>query len=139
MSKKIGFLVSATRKTWKNYIDDAFEDELFTKRKWNNDCAGTGANDLCIEYAPLTDEDGNAIDGAAGNLNLIQQTAAQFADSKNKYDVIVTAGEVAVDVCKTATNANKPPKPIIVVASAGDLSKFAGTNVTGFTNGQVNT
>ena len=138
MSKKIGFLVSATRKIWKNYIDDAFEDELFKHKGWTN-CTGTGPKDVCIDYEPQKDANGNAIDGAAGDPGLIQQTAALFADPANNFDVIVTAGEVAVDVCKTATNANKPPKPIIVVASAGDLSKFAGTNVTGFTNGQVNT
>jgi hypothetical protein len=130
VTKKIGFLVSATRTTWKKYTD-AFEGELKGK-KWTIDHTGTavGPNVVFIDYKPKVDAAGKAVDGAAGDPTLIGATAALFADPS--YDVIVTAGEFAAEACHNATKTTP-----IVIASAGDLSKFAGTNVTGFTNGQA--
>jgi ABC-type uncharacterized transport system substrate-binding protein len=125
MNKTIGFLVAADPDDWQKYTD-AFEDGLRDKG-WKI-LPDTGAKEVSIDYEPKV--------GALGNPNTYATVANQFVT--NAVDVIVTAGELAADACQTATKANKPPKPVVVVASAGDLSKFRGTNVTGFTNGQVN-
>jgi len=137
MSKKIGFLVAATKTTWKKYIK-AFEDEL--SKNWTIG-SGAGPTDVFIDYEPQTDANGNAIDGAAGNLGLIQQTAVQFADPNNNFDVIVTAGAAAAQACQSATKTKS-----IVFASAGDpvgcglvnsLRAPTGTNLTGCSNMQT--
>src|SRR5271166_4359734 len=134
MSKKIGFLVAADPDDWQNYTE-AFEDEL-KSRHWTIG-TGTGAKDVFIDYEPKNAA--GVVVGALGDPGTYASVAKQFVIT-SPVDVIVTAGELAAEACKEATNANKPPKPIpVVVASAGDLSKFAGTNVTGFTNGQVDT
>jgi len=117
--KTVGLLIAArdTDEVWHSYIT-AFERAVNTKPAPNYDPRPPG--------------------GAGGDPNLYATAAGQLV--MDKVDVIVTAGELAAEACKKATNANRPPKPIpVVVASAGDLSKFAGSNVTGFTNGQVNT
>jgi ABC-type uncharacterized transport system substrate-binding protein len=116
--KTVGLLIAArdTDEVWHSYIT-AFQRAVNTRPAPNYDPQPPG--------------------GAGGDPNLYATGARQLVT--DKVDVIVTAGELAAEACNKATNANKPPKPIpVVVASAGDLSKFAGTNVTGFTNGQVN-
>jgi putative tryptophan/tyrosine transport system substrate-binding protein len=139
MSKKIGFLVAATKTTWQKYIK-AFEHELTHNKGWTIG-SGTGPKDVFIDYEPQTDANGNAIDGAAGDLGLIQQTAALFADPKSKCDVIVTAGTAAAQACQSATKTKS-----IVFASAGDpvgcglvksLQAPTGTNLTGCHNMQT--
>jgi ABC-type uncharacterized transport system substrate-binding protein len=134
--KKIGFLVSATQKIWHKYLT-AFRDEL-KKKGW------TEGVDVLIDFEPRQDKDGNPIDGAAGDLDLINKAAVLFADPTNNYNVIVTAGTEAAQACQRETN--KTNKLSIVFASVGDpvacglvknLKHPTGTNLTGCSNMQT--
>jgi hypothetical protein len=119
---KVGLLIAATDAddVWKSYIK-AFTDTL------NNLMTPIVPN-----YVP------RPLHGAAGGDYSAYYSAAQQLINDG-VDILVTAGNLAAQACKdaaTQTNAANPTP--IVVASAGDLTELADSNLTGCTNGQQN-
>jgi putative ABC transport system substrate-binding protein len=122
----IGFLVSATKSIWSDFIT-AFTTEL-TNKGWK------------IGSTVKIDQQ-----EANGDEGQYESIAATFV--KNGYDVIVTAGTEAALACQIATTQANPNSPIpVVFASAGDplysglvtsLSHPTGTNLTGCSNMQT--
>jgi hypothetical protein len=115
---KIGLMISATdaNDVWHDYID-AFETAIQT---------------------PGVSYDAKPLHGAAGVDYNAYFAAAQTLISDG-VDIIVTAGNLAAQACKAAaTQANSANPTPIVVASAGDLTGLADSNLTGCTNGQQN-
>jgi hypothetical protein len=124
-SPKVGLLIAATdaNDVWASYIT-AFKNAL------NQQMSPT-----VVSYVP------RPFHGAAGGDYSAYYVAAQQLIN-DRVDIIVTAGNLAARACKdaanqTATQTNANPIPI-VVASAGDLTDLADSNLTGCTNGQQN-
>jgi hypothetical protein len=119
---KVGLLIAATDAddVWKSYI------QTFT------DALNALMTPIVPYYVP------RPLHGAAGGDYSAYYAAAQQLINDG-VGIIVTAGNLAAQACKdaaTQTNATNPTP--IVVASAGDLTELAGSNLTGCTNGQQN-
>jgi ABC-type uncharacterized transport system substrate-binding protein len=120
---KIGFLISATHGSgdvagvWDQYIT-AFQSAMCTSN---------------VQYFEEPPGGGVGPHGAGGDKGKYD-TAANNLVSVHKVNVIVTGGTLAATECQKYTTTIP-----IVVASAGDLSGLAGSQLTGCTNGQANT
>ena len=120
---KIGFLISATHGSgdvagvWDQYIT-AFQSAICTSN---------------VQYFEEPPGGGVGPHGAGGDKGKYD-TAANNLVSVHKVNVIVTGGTLAATECQKYTTTIP-----IVVASAGDPSGLAGSQLTGCTNGQANT
>jgi hypothetical protein len=121
-SPKVGLLIAATdaNDVWASYIT-AFKKALDHQM-----------SPTAVSYVQ------RPFHGAAGGDYSAYYVAAQQLIN-DKVDIIVTAGNLAARACKDAANQTNAANPIpIVVASAGDLTDLADSNLTGCANGQQN-
>jgi putative ABC transport system substrate-binding protein len=130
LTKRMGFLVAATDRDWRPYIN-AFENEL-KQSHWKVNGQGGGPDVLTIDYQPAG--------GARGDPGTLSSVANAFV--QNQVDIMVTSGTQPTQACMYAPT--KTPIPIVFAAAGDPVGsglvanlKTPGGRVTGCTNLQT--